>query len=88
MFSPRALALTAAILWGASFLLIGLANLVWPAYGVTWLELGASIYPGYAPGGFGSVIVVTAYATLDGAVVGALFAWIYNKAAGGSRAAV
>ena len=41
--------------------------------------LGASIYPGYhGPAGFGSVIVVTLYALLDGLVCGALFAWLYN----------
>lgn len=83
----RALAATAAILWGGCFFLVGLADLVWPPYGEAWLQLGQSIYPGYGgPGGFGSVIVVTLYALLDGAVAGALFAWLYNKLAGGGVA--
>lgn len=81
----KALTLTAAVLWGGCFLLVGLANLIWPSYGAAWLQLGASIYPGYhGPAGFGSVIVVTIYAALDGAVAGALFAWVYNVFAGGT----
>jgi hypothetical protein len=44
------------------------------------------VYPGYhGPGGFGSVIVATLYAAVDGAVCGAIVAWLYNfLAAGGS----
>lgn len=75
----KAMALTIGALWGGSFLFTGLANLLVETYGVAYLELGASIYPGYnGPGGFGSVIVVTLYAVLDGAVVGAILAWLYN----------
>ena len=70
-----------AVVWGGSFLFTGLIHLVAPSYGVAYLDLGASIYPGYGgPGGFGSVIVVTLYALIDGAVVGAIFGWVYNKA--------
>lgn len=83
----KALTLTGAVLWGGCFLLVGLANLVWPSYGHAWLELGASIYPGYqGPGGFGSVIVVTLYAVLDGAVCGAILGWVYNAFARGGGA--
>lgn len=76
----KALALSGGILWGGMFLLIGLANLVWSSYGVVLLDFGASIYPGYhGAGGFGSVIVVTLYALLDGAIAGAVIAWLYNR---------
>ena len=75
----KAMVLTIGAAWGGCFLFIGLANLLVETYGLAFLELGASIYPGYnGPAGFGSVIVVTLYATLDGAVVGAILAWIYN----------
>ncbi len=75
----KAMAVTIGAVWGGSFLITGLANLLVETYGQAYLELGASIYPGYnGPGGFGSVIVVTLYAALDGAVVGAILAWIYN----------
>ena len=46
----KALALTVAIVWGGSILLIGLANLIWTTYGVAFLEVAASIYPGYRGG--------------------------------------
>ncbi|MGH8680789.1 MAG: hypothetical protein ACREVP_04680 [Burkholderiales bacterium] len=74
-----ALALTAGILWGAVMLVVASANLVWPSYGGAFLELVASIYPGYQPGaGVRSVIIGTLYAIVDGGVGGGVFAWIYN----------
>jgi hypothetical protein len=61
-------------------LLIGLANLTWPPYGAEFLGILESIYPGYtSTAGFGAVIVGTLYAALDGTIVGAIFAWLYNK---------
>ncbi|NIM50181.1 MAG: hypothetical protein GTN62_07560 [Gemmatimonadales bacterium] len=78
----KALAIVGAVFTGGSFLLVGLLNLIFSSYGVGFLELGASLYPGYGgPGGFGSVIVVTLYGLLDGAVAGAIFAWLYNVVA-------
>lgn len=81
----RAVTAAAAVVWGGCFFLVALANLIWPSYGAAWLELGRSLYPGYGgPGGFGSVIVVTLYALLDGAIFGAVFAWLYNRFASGN----
>ena len=66
-------------------LLTGLANLALPSFGLAWLRLAASIYPGYhGPAGLGSVIVVTLYGLVDGAVGGAIFAWLYNRVARGA----
>lgn len=77
----KALAIAGAVVWGGGFFLVGVLNLLFPSYGVEFLQLGASIYPGYhGPGGFDSVVVVTLYALLDGAVVGAIFGWLYNLA--------
>ena len=82
-FNVKALAIVGAILGGGMFLLVGLANLMFPSYGGALLEFGASIYPGYKGAtGFGSVIVVTMYAVVDGAVCGAIVAWLYNTVAG------
>jgi hypothetical protein len=77
--SVKSLALTCCIFGGATVLLMGLAHLIWPGYGTAFLELTASIYPGYHVGGFGSVIVGTLYAALDWAIGGAIFAWLYNR---------
>ena len=50
-----------------------------PVYGQAFLQLCASIYPGYHPGsGAGSVVTGTIYALVDGAVGGAIFGWLYN----------
>lgn len=74
-----ALALTAGAFWGAALLVVGLADLAFPGYGRAFLDLSASIYPGYHPGtGIGSVIVAVLYALVDGAIAGAVFGWFYN----------
>ncbi len=81
--SIGALTVTAAILWGGGVLFCGIANLIWPSYGLAFLQLVASIYPGYhATSSLGSVVVGTGYAILDGAVAGLLFGWLYNNFAG------
>ena len=78
----KALAIAGAIFFGACFLVVGLANLIWESYGVAVLQLGASVYPGYdGPDGIWSVIVVTLWALVDGAVIGAIVGWLYNGAA-------
>lgn len=77
--SVIALASTAGVFWGGAMLIVALANLIWPSYGRAFLELTASLYPGYQPGsGFGSVVMGTLYGLVDGAVSGAVFAWLYN----------
>lgn len=77
--SVKALTYAAAILWGLCFLFVGLANLFWAPYGVAFLEVMSSVYPGYqATAGLGNVIIGTLYAILDGAIGGALLACVYN----------
>ncbi len=81
--SISGLTVTIALLWGGAVLFCGLANLLWPSYGVAFLQLVSSIYPGYhATRSLGSVVVGTLYAVLDGAVCGLLFGWLYNRIAG------
>ncbi len=78
--SIRALTITAGLLWGGAVLACGLANLIWPTYGVAFLQVAASVYPGYhATRSLGSVVVGTLYALLDGAGCGLLFGWLYNR---------
>jgi hypothetical protein len=77
----KALATVAALMWGIlAMLLMGVANLVWPSYGREFLQVMASVYPGYhATRSFVQVIVGTLYGLLDGAVCGAVFGWLYNR---------
>ena len=52
-------------------------NLAWLR--TSGLDVIASIYPGYHPtASFAQVLIGTLYGLLDGAVGGALFAWLYN----------
>lgn len=74
-----AFSLTGGLIWGAAVFLVAAAHLILPNYGSAFLELTASIYPGYHPGsGIGSVIIGTLYGLVDGAIGGAAFAWLYN----------
>jgi len=78
-FSVTALAATGGLFWGGAILVVALANLIWPGYGRAFLDLAASLYPGYRPGtGLGSAITATLYGIVDGAIGGAIFAWLYN----------
>ncbi len=74
-----ALSVTAGLFWSVAIFIVACANLVWPGYGDAFLGLAASVYPGYEPGlGIGSVITGTLYGLVDGAIGGAIFAWLYN----------
>ena len=74
-----AMSMAFGLLWGACLLIVAAVNLIWPSYGQAFLQLCASIYPGYRPGtGISSVICGTIYALVDGAVGGAIFGWLYN----------
>ncbi len=49
------------------------------SYGGQFLQLMASVYPGYhATRSIGEVVVGTLYGAVDGFVGGAVFAWSYN----------
>ncbi len=83
--SLKGLAIAGALVWGGGIFVVGSANLIWEGYGVAFLEVVASIYPGFdVEGGLGQVIVGTLYGLLDGAIGGLVFGFIYNKFAGGS----
>jgi len=77
--SIKALAITAAIIWGGALLIVGSANIIFPGYGSNFLEVMGSIYPGYQPGtGFPSVIIGSLYGVVDAGIGAAIFAWLYN----------
>jgi len=73
----RGMTLTAAILWGACMLIVGLINLADPSYGGEFLRMMNSIYPGAdATRSIGSVLLGTVYGFVDGAVFGWLFSML------------
>ena len=77
----KAMAISLGLIWGVlAIFLVGLANMIWPGYGQAFLDLTASLYPGYkATASFGQVIVGMLYGLVDGAIAGALLAWLYNR---------
>ena len=76
----KTVAVVLALSWGIlGMFLTGLGNLIWPGYGQAFLDVMASLYPGYrATASLGQVIIGTLYGVVDGAVAGAVFAWLYN----------
>lgn len=77
--SVKGLTLGFGILWGGCFLVVGLCNLAWNDYGLAFLQVLASIYPGYhSVSSFSQVVVGTLYALVDGSIGGAVFALLYN----------
>ena len=77
--SVKSLTITAALYWGGTVFFVALVNYLSPPFGKAFLDLVSSIYPGYkSVGSLGSVIIGTLYSLVDGAVGGAIFAWMYN----------
>ena len=78
-FSVKGFAITSAILWSASIFLVGMAGIIWPSYGIDFLQVVSSIYPGYKiDGDVTSVLIGSLYGAVDAGIGGAVFAWIYN----------
>ncbi len=81
-FNIKALALECAILCGGAVLAVLLVNLGCTNYAQNFLELMASVYPGYhANHTVVQVLIGTLYAAADGLIGGAVFAWLYNRLA-------
>jgi hypothetical protein len=79
-----AVAATSALIWSGAVLTVGIANALEPRYGGEFLRCVSSIYPGYKAEPTPEQIAVgTAYAAVDGAVGGAIFAALYNCFASG-----
>lgn len=76
----KALAAASSIFWGVVVLIAALANVVWHGYAQHFLDMIASIYPGYyATPSMGQVVIGTLYALVDGLTGGAILGWLYNR---------
>ena len=81
--SRKALTIVFALLWGGCMLLVGVVNLIAPAYGSTFLQVMSSVYPGFhASHAVGDVLLGTVYGLADGAAGGFVCAWLYNLCLG------
>lgn len=81
----RALAITLAFFWAVlGMFLTAFGNLMSPGYGQAFLDVMASLYPGYEPTpSVAHVAIATVYGAVDGAFIGAFIAWMYNRLARG-----
>jgi hypothetical protein len=80
MLSVKNFALTCGLMWGGGLFVISLTQLMWPWYGVAFLSIMESIYPGYqGMEGLLGALVLLLYGLLDGIVAGGIFAWLYNR---------
>ena len=77
--SIKASTLAFATLWGLAMLLVGLIHMADHTYGLEFLRMMSSVYPGAdtAPT-FGRVLLGAIYGFFDGAVAGFLFGWFYD----------
>ncbi len=77
----KAMAIACAFAWGLlGMFLVGVANMIWHGYGQVFLNLAASFYPGYrAEPTCVQVALGTAYGLVDGALLGTVIAWVYNR---------
>lgn len=74
-----AFAFTVGLFWGGSILLVASANAIWPNYGQAFLQLAASMYPGYHPvASVREIVVGAVYGFVDGVIGGWVFGWLYN----------
>ena len=77
--SVLAMACSFGVFWALAILVVGVANAATGGYGHEFLQVIASLYPGYkGTPGVGQAIVAALYGLVDGVVAGAVFAWIYN----------
>jgi hypothetical protein len=76
LLNVKALALTCGLVWGGGVLLLGLAGAV--GWGRALVEVLGSLYIGFRPTVVGSIIGGI-WALVDGALGGAVVAWLYNR---------
>ena len=79
MFSVKAFTMAAATVGAVAMLVTGIVAMLAPSWGQPLMELLGVIAPGVKGADFGSVVLITLYAAVDGVWLGMLFAWVYNR---------
>ncbi len=78
----KALSVAVALFWALIVLIVALGNIGLNPYGQAFLDVAASIYPGYrAEATLWQALLVTFYAAIDGAIAGLAVGWLYNRLA-------
>ena len=77
----KAFAIAAAVIWGGGIFLVTWWMMI-PQGATGEATIIGKLYPGYSVSPLGSLVGLL-WAIPDGAITGALFAWLYNRLAGG-----
>ena len=75
----KALALGGGVLWGFYMLSVGWSAWLW-GWGADFVATMSSVYIGFTPTFLGG-IVGAIWGFFDGAIAGAIIAWVYNAVA-------
>lgn len=77
--SVKAMTIAAGLLWGGAILVAGILHRLDPSYGVSFLEMTSSVYPGFhSAGTAGSLAIGTAEGLMDGGISGLMLSLLYN----------
>lgn len=69
--SVKGMTIAAGLLWGAAILCVGIIHMADPNYGVNFLPMTSSVYPGFhSAGTAGGLAIGTIEGLIDGAVAG------------------
>ncbi len=75
----KALAIGLGVSWGSAMLFLGWASMF--GWGIKFVEIIASVYIGFAPSFIGGIIGAI-WGFFDGAIGGAIIAFVYNTVEG------
>ena len=77
--SVKAMTIAAGLLWGGAILCVGMLHRVDASYGVSFLEMTSSVYPGFhSAGTAGTLAIGTIEGLIDGGISGLVLSLLYN----------
>lgn len=77
--SVKGMTIAAGLLWAAAILCVGIIHMADPSYGVNFLQMTSSVYPGFhSAGTAGGLAIGTIEGFIDGAITGLVLSLIYN----------
>ena len=82
--SIRACATALAIVGAIAMFVTGTLAIYVRSWGEPLMNAASVVAPGVTGADWRSVFLLMLYAAIDGAVFGSLFAWLYNRLAGGN----
>lgn len=75
--NPNKIGLVCGLLWGGFLTFLTIIAVLFPPYGKAFIEVIASVYPGYTISWTGAAIGLI-YGFIDWYIGGVIFAWLYN----------